>query len=85
MVEGGASVITSFLEARLADRLVLTIAPLFLGGLRAVEASDALSSHAPRLQNAAYESFGDDLIVWGEFTQILSQKGKSAPHTLNQP
>ncbi|MBN1145794.1 MAG: RibD family protein [Anaerolineales bacterium] len=70
MVEGGASVITSFLEARLADQFVITVAALFLGGLRAVEASEALSGDALRLQNTAYERLGDDLIIWGNFPYI---------------
>ncbi len=36
MVEGGAEIITSFLEARLVDYAIVTIAPLFLGGLPAL-------------------------------------------------
>jgi riboflavin-specific deaminase-like protein len=36
MVEGGARIITSFLEARLVDYVALTIAPMFMGGLAAV-------------------------------------------------
>jgi 5-amino-6-(5-phosphoribosylamino)uracil reductase len=31
MVEGGASVLTQFLQADLADELVLAIAPFFIG------------------------------------------------------
>jgi riboflavin biosynthesis pyrimidine reductase len=37
MIEGGAQVIASFLRERLVDMVVLTIAPLYLGGLPAVE------------------------------------------------
>jgi 3,4-dihydroxy 2-butanone 4-phosphate synthase/GTP cyclohydrolase II len=36
MVEGGARIITSFLEARLVDYVAVTIAPVFMGGLAAV-------------------------------------------------
>ena len=36
MVEGGARIITSFLEARLVDYVAVTIAPVFMGGLSAV-------------------------------------------------
>ena len=64
MVEGGARVITSFLSQRLADRLVLTIAPIIIGGLRVVEPEATLVSQ-PRLKNPGYERLGDDLIVWG--------------------
>ena len=34
MVEGGAQIITSFLSFRLVDQVVLTIAPMLVGGLR---------------------------------------------------
>ena len=37
MVEGGARIITSFLRDRLADLLVLTISPMLVGGLHAVD------------------------------------------------
>jgi 3,4-dihydroxy 2-butanone 4-phosphate synthase/GTP cyclohydrolase II len=72
MVEGGAQVIASFLNQRLADQVVVTIAPLFLGGLPAVS-QGAIQSHGgqpvasfPRLKDLAYERLGNDLIVWGK-------------------
>ena len=45
MVEGGAQVITRFLLYRMVDLIVLTIAPVLLGGLRAFESP--LISSAP--------------------------------------
>jgi GTP cyclohydrolase II len=62
MVEGGARVIRAFLSQGLADHLVLTIAPLFVGGLHAIE--EPLPDF-PRLEEVGYERLGDDLIVWG--------------------
>lgn len=62
MVEGGARVITSFLAERLVDGLVLTIAPVFVGGLHAV----GRLAHMPRLRNMRHQQLGDDLIVWGD-------------------
>ncbi len=60
MVEGGAQVITSFLAQGLADWLVLTIAPMIVGGVQAVE------RHAGRrLEKAFSQSLGADLVVWG--------------------
>jgi GTP cyclohydrolase II len=66
MVEGGAGVITSFLRERLADYLVVTIAPVLAGGYRAVgplgvDAWDGL----PRISDMQVERFGADLVVWG--------------------
>jgi 3,4-dihydroxy 2-butanone 4-phosphate synthase/GTP cyclohydrolase II len=63
MVEGGARVISSFVRQRAADILVLTIAPLWLGGLRAVE--EPTGAHAPRLEEMQVERYGQDLVVWG--------------------
>lgn len=63
MVEGGSRVIASFLAQGLVERLVLTIAPLLVGGLHVKLARDAI---LPRLDNIGYERLGDDLIVWGE-------------------
>jgi len=69
MVEGGARVITSFLTQDLVDLVVLTIAPVFLGGLRSLEARlgriDGAGLVRPRLRQVEYERLGDDLIVWG--------------------
>ena len=65
MVEGGAGIITSFLAERLVDRLVLTIAPVFLGGYHA---TDALPHPFPYLRNTHYAQLGHDLIVTGDLT-----------------
>jgi riboflavin biosynthesis pyrimidine reductase len=65
MVEGGARVITSFLKARLADQVVLTISPQFVGGLRGVKRTRKWAHHPPRLADVAYETYGGDLVVFG--------------------
>lgn len=63
MVEGGAQVIASFLQNRLADQVVLTIAMRFLSGYHALEGADP--ARLPRLE--AWEScrYGDDLVLFG--------------------
>jgi riboflavin biosynthesis pyrimidine reductase len=63
MVEGGGQVIGSFLQERLVDYIVLTITPLYLGGLPAVD--NVPGSALPRLENPRYAAFGEDLVVWG--------------------
>lgn len=70
MVEGGAGIITSFLHQQLADRLVLTIAPLFLGGLTAVHQQ---LPTIPRLQHSYTHPLGKDTILWGEFAQAMGE------------
>tara|TARA_B110000858_G_scaffold198281_1_gene263722 strand:- start:26874 stop:27602 length:729 start_codon:yes stop_codon:yes gene_type:complete len=67
MVEGGAEVITAFLKARLADALVLTVAPRLVGGYKAVGdlqaegCDDQLRIHPLHCAPA-----GSDIIVWGD-------------------
>jgi 3,4-dihydroxy 2-butanone 4-phosphate synthase/GTP cyclohydrolase II len=69
MVEGGAAVITAFLQADLVDLVVLTIAPILVGGQPAVEAllgeERSLRRDFPVLGKMAASRLGDDLIVWG--------------------
>jgi len=66
MVEGGGSVITAFLQARLADALVVTLAPLLIGGYHAV-GNLGLSGklQLPQIAPLHTERLGDDLIMWG--------------------
>jgi 3,4-dihydroxy 2-butanone 4-phosphate synthase/GTP cyclohydrolase II len=67
MVEGGARIITSFLSERLVDHMILTIAPVFVGGMRGVRrlrGSDA--AFYPHLSNLRHQPVGEDMIFWGD-------------------
>lgn len=67
MVEGGASVITRFLAAQLVDHIVLTIAPVLVGGLKAASSLiQPAGGSFPRLHRPRYEQIGDDLIISGD-------------------
>lgn len=68
MIEGGTQVITSFLAEHLADQLVLTIAPVLVGGQRAFASlqHDSLMRQC-RLHNVQFVPLGADLIVRGDF------------------
>jgi 3,4-dihydroxy 2-butanone 4-phosphate synthase/GTP cyclohydrolase II len=57
MVEGGAQIITSFLSDHLADQVVVTIAPLLVGGLRAVQAMTGMPQ-ATRAERAIQATNG---------------------------
>ena len=63
MVEGGAGVITSFLQAQLVDLCVLTIASRLVGGVRGIES--LLTDDGPVLGKFSVQRFDDDLLVWG--------------------
>ena len=63
MVEGGAQVITSFLRHRLVDQLVLTMAPVYIGGMQAVWPLQLSPSNPPRLENVEWQMCGSDLVL----------------------
>jgi riboflavin-specific deaminase-like protein len=71
MVEGGASVIASFLAQGLADRMLVTIAPMIVGGLHVEVGRTASPLHDEVFDNPAYldevgfERMGEDLVMWG--------------------
>jgi len=68
MVEGGARIITSFLEARLVDYALVTIAPQFLGGLSAVGPSvrSGIPAAVANLTTWVSCRLGEDLVLAGE-------------------
>ncbi len=67
MVEGGAAVITSFLMAQLVDHVSITVAPVYVGGLNAVERLVRVNGHLrPQLENPTYRRFGRDLVLTGD-------------------
>ena len=66
MVEGGASVLTAFLQAQLVDALVLTIAPQLIGGYKAVgELGFTAAQSLPKLAPLYSQQLDEELIVWG--------------------
>jgi 3,4-dihydroxy 2-butanone 4-phosphate synthase/GTP cyclohydrolase II len=68
MVEGGAKVIAEFIRQNLVDRVMLTITPVYVGGLKALERplSDSPGLHETRVFPA-----GQDIIFLGEFSVDL--------------
>jgi 3,4-dihydroxy 2-butanone 4-phosphate synthase/GTP cyclohydrolase II len=63
LVEGGARILTSFLESKLVDYVVVTISPRFVGGVRPLD-SRQLSSY-PTLVSWRSERVGEDLVLAG--------------------
>jgi riboflavin-specific deaminase-like protein len=67
MVEGGAKIISAFLRARLVDAVVLTVAPLLLGGYKAVNNLGTTTlEELPCIDPLHTQRLGNDLIVWGD-------------------
>lgn len=66
MVQGGSRVITSFLLGRLADYIVVTVVPVFVGGMRSVsELGQSDPQRFLRVRNPGHSWHGGDLILWG--------------------
>jgi len=76
MVEGGSEVLAAFLQQQRVQRIIVTIAPMFIGGQSALDAdvsvstSDAGATDAqtvfPRLENVQQRWYGEDLILEGD-------------------
>lgn len=67
MVEGGAKVISAFLRAHLVDAVVLTVAPLLLGGYKAINNLGTTTlDELPCIDPLYTQRLGNDLIVWGD-------------------
>ena len=64
MVEGGARVITSFIQAQLVDLFIVTIAPQLVGGLQVLAAPTNGAEASMQLTGVRYARLGDDLILW---------------------
>jgi len=66
MVEGGSQVITSFIEARLVDQVIITIAPRLVGGLSVLNRHIATVGCQLHLDPACYMTCGPDIVLWGK-------------------
>lgn len=67
LVEGGASIFSQFIEQRLADKVLVFVAPLILGqGKETISFSKTLSlKKAIPLHNVSMNSFGKDFLIEG--------------------
>lgn len=67
MVEGGGRILTQVVNQRLFDLLVLTVAPLMVGGVPAFAPNQGLLQHQhTRIAQPRYLPIGQDLVIWGE-------------------
>lgn len=65
MVEGGARVLQAFLKQQLVDQVIITLAPLFLGGVPVIEPLRGVLQAPLRLAEAGSQQLGEDTVVWG--------------------
>jgi GTP cyclohydrolase II len=64
MVEGGARVITSFVNSRLVDQFIVTVSPRFVGGLPVIDSDGLQFATHLELAEVSYRHAGNDLIIW---------------------
>lgn len=67
LVEGGSRVLTSFLDAEVVDRVIVSIAPVLLGsGIDAVaDLGSERIADALRLRDRVVRQVGDDIVIAG--------------------
>lgn len=73
MVEGGTQVLTNFLRQQLVNHVIVTLAPMFVGGKHALQdvvegRGDGApgASSFPRLENIRYRWYGQDIVLHGD-------------------
>lgn len=64
MVEGGARVITGFINAGLVDQLIVTISPKLIGGLNAIDRRSLLVHPFLAMDQVDYQPVGEDMILF---------------------
>jgi GTP cyclohydrolase II len=75
MVEGGGRIITSFLTGHLANHLIMTICPVLVGGVRALNSCVPASAPMPFISNVDYFPLGGDLIMTADVVADPPQPG----------
>jgi 3,4-dihydroxy 2-butanone 4-phosphate synthase/GTP cyclohydrolase II len=65
MVEGGAQVISSFVNSQLVDQFVITIAPKLVGGLQILNSTRLKTAPYLDFKQVHYQHLDDDIILWG--------------------
>ena len=73
MVEGGATVINSFLESRLVDYCVITLVPKLIGGIKAMDNRPSDDLPPLSIVDCRYQPLGVDLIIYGSLGKASRQ------------
>ncbi|KAJ2750471.1 hypothetical protein IWQ56_007029, partial [Coemansia nantahalensis] len=71
MVEGGARIIQAFLDTRLVDLLLVTIAPVLVGSA-GVPAVAAAGPELPTTASVLYEQFGRDVFSFAATSALVA-------------
>ncbi|MBD3305535.1 GTP cyclohydrolase [candidate division KSB3 bacterium] len=66
MVEGGAGVITSFINLQLVDYFIITITPKLLEGVQVIRPSPLMRLSCLQLGEVEYQQLDDDIVLWAQ-------------------
>ncbi|QMT59344.1 GTP cyclohydrolase II [Legionella sp. PC997] len=71
MVEGGRGIITNFLNENHVDKVIITVAPIFVGGVSVL--SKEIKEHVgfPQLKNVLQYKLGKDIIIMADIERNL--------------
>lgn len=72
MVEGGRAIITNFINENHVDKVVITVAPIYVGGVSVL--SEEIPEHFgfPQLKNVLQYKLGRDIIIMADIERNLS-------------
>lgn len=72
MVEGGRAVITNFINENYVDKVIITVAPIFVGGVSVL--SKEIKEHLgfPQLKNVLQYKLGRDMIIMADIERNLN-------------
>ncbi len=69
MVEGGRGIITTFINENLVDKVIITIAPIFVGGISVLEKEMSMNLGLPKLKNVLQYMVGKDIIIMADIVR----------------
>lgn len=72
MVEGGREIITNFVNENHVDKVIITIAPIFVGGISVLSKQINKAIDFPRLKNIIQYKLGTDIIIMGDIERKLT-------------
>lgn len=72
MVEGGRAIITSFLNENHVDKVIITVAPIFVGGVSVLSKEIKENLGFPQLKNVLQYKLGRDIIIMADIERNLS-------------
>lgn len=71
MVEGGRAIITNFINENLVDKVFITVAPIFVGGVSVLAKEIKENLGFPQLKNVLQYKLGRDIIIVADIERNL--------------